>query len=167
LARISEIPALPEIEIAAAEIIPLEDLPLTMRGDGLPIDVLERAAAEGRLFTAICLPQDRPVGFALAMVVDGSGHLHELDVLPSHGRRGLGAALVTAVVEWARSRAYPSMTLTTFRHLPFNAAFYEGLGFRSLPDDRLSEQLAGLLEAEAKSGLARSKRIAMRLDLTP
>lgn len=88
-------------------------------------------------------------------------------MLPGHGRRGLGSALVGTVVEWAEQHGFSSLTLTTFRHLPFNAPFYRSLGFRELPDAGLPEQLAGMLVEEAESGLDRSTRIAMRLDLTP
>ncbi|MBW2292527.1 MAG: GNAT family N-acetyltransferase [Deltaproteobacteria bacterium] len=166
-ARQGEIATIRAIEIAAAELIPLKDLPVELREDALPVEVVERAVAEGRLFAAVCLPQDSLVGFALATLIDGSAHLHELDVLPSHGRRGLGSALVAAVAEWAKQGGFSSLTLTTFRHLPFAAAFYRGLGFYGLPDDGLPEQLAGLLVAEEESGLDRSARLAMRLDLTP
>ena len=39
-----------------------------------------------------------PVGFALVeMLADDLPHLEELDVDPSHGRRGLGTALVRGV----------------------------------------------------------------------
>src|SRR5438445_4218578 len=47
---------------------------------------------------------------------------HRFDVHPSHGRRGLGTALVREVCEWATLCGYVMLTLTTFRavawHLP-------------------------------------------------
>ena len=166
-ARRHEIAAIRKIEIAAAEIIPEEDLPAEMRERGMLVGPLEQAVADGRLFIAICLSENSPVGFALATRVDDSGHLRELDVLPSHGRRGLGRALVQAVVEWAEQLGFPSLTLTTFRHLPFNAPFYQRLGFCGLPDEGLPEQLEQLLVEEARNGLDRSTRIAMSLALAP
>jgi hypothetical protein len=54
--------------------------------------------------------------------------------------------------------------LTTFRHLPWNAPFYQKVGFRILEKANLDEQLAEILEEEAK-GLDITKRVAMRLDL--
>ena len=167
LARTDEIESIRAIEIAAAKVIPAEDLPPEMGQGALPFDLLERAVSEGRLFVAINLSEHCPVGFALATVVDDSGHLFELDVLPSHGRRGVGAALIAAVVAWAKQRGFPSVTLTTFRHLPFNAPFYERLGFQGLPENGLPGPLVELLEKEEANGLDRSTRLAMRLDLAP
>lgn len=55
------------------------------------------------------------VGFALAGQVDGHAHLFEMDVVPGHGRRGIGTALLESVCRHALARGYPSMTLTTLR----------------------------------------------------
>lgn len=161
----AEIAALPAIEMAAAEVFPAEDIPAELRQEGLSRETFQTAADEGRLFVAICLPLARPVGLALATLVDGSAHVHEMDVLPEHARRGLGRALLGAVVAWAEQRGFPSVTLTTFRHLPWNAPFYAAQGFRALPDQQLPAGLARLLAAEAEAGLDPSKRVAMRLDL--
>ena len=38
-----------------------------------------------------------PVGFALCGDVDGDAHLFEMDVVPEHGRRGVGSALLESV----------------------------------------------------------------------
>lgn len=149
----------------AAEIFSVEDIPLELRREGLSRETFETAAREGRLFVAIFLPESRPVGLALATLVDGSAHLYEMDVLPDHARQGLGVALIEAVVTWAKQRGFPAVTLTTFRHLPWNAPFYAQHGFCSLPDDQLPKELALMLDGEEASGLDRSKRVAMRLDL--
>ena len=74
--------------------------------------------------------------------------------------------MVETVVKWARRREFPSITLTTFRHLPWNGPFYRRLGFEELSDAALTKELAEQLECEAAEGLDRSKRVAMRLDLT-
>jgi GNAT superfamily N-acetyltransferase len=63
------------------------------------------------------------------MIIDRSAHLHEIDVLPEHGRKGLGRALVLRVAEWARANGYPSATVTTFRNLPWNTPSYASVGF--------------------------------------
>lgn len=154
---------LPGIEVAAAGRFSEADLAPDLRRDGLPQAFLESAARDGRLWTAVATASGRPVGFALATVVDGSAHLYELDVLPEHGRRGLGRALIRAVVEWARRQAFHGVTLTTFRHVAWNAPFYRRLGFREVPTPALTPELARQLEREAARGLTR--RLAMRLDL--
>ncbi len=55
------------------------------------------------------------------------------------------------------------MTLTTFASLPWNAPFYERLGFRRLAGAERGGRLAALLRAEERRGLR--DRVAMRLDL--
>ena len=86
-----------------------------------------------------------------------------MDVHPNHGRLGIGAALVRTVICWARAEGHPTVTLTTFRHLPWNAPFYRRLGFLDVPDEDLSAELAQHLDNEERNGLDRSKRVAMRL----
>jgi ribosomal protein S18 acetylase RimI-like enzyme len=106
-----------------------------------------------------------PVGFALVTLVNDEAHLDEVDVLPNYGQQGIGTELVSAVANWARSRAHSSLTLITFKHLPWNAPFYEKLGFVRLRTAELSVGLAELIEEEGKAGIDVSKRIGMRLTL--
>jgi GNAT superfamily N-acetyltransferase len=160
-----EVGALPSIEAAAAQILPLEDLPTQMREDASSPAEFQKAAAEGRLLVAIYKPLRKPVGFALLLVVDDNGHLHELDVHPEHARQGLGASLVEAVVEWAQTNEFAWLTLTTFRHLRWNAPFYERHGFREFPNASLGPELVALREKESEAGFAYEKRLAMRLDV--
>ena len=107
--------------------------------------------------------QDEPVGFALAWLRPGALHLRELDVLPTHGRRGLGARLVAHVATEAQRRGFPLVTLTTFTEAPWNAPYYERLGFRRLAAEGLPEWLAAIRHEEASEGLDRWPRIAMAL----
>jgi GNAT superfamily N-acetyltransferase len=158
---------LPAIEAAAAALFPPEDLAPAQRQQTAGAPTFARAARAGRLWTANVKSDGRPVGFALVTIVDGSAHLYEIDVLPEHGRRGLGTALVGAVVAWARQQGFPSVTLTTFRHLPWNGPFYRRLGFEEVPAAELTPELAGHLEEEVQRGLDPAKRVAMRLALSP
>ena len=92
---------------------------------------LTRAATEQRAWVAID-DLGAVIGFAVAWVIDGEGHLDELAVTPAHGRRGIGRALVDEVLEWTAARGLPSCTLITFREVPWNAPFYEKLGFEAV-----------------------------------
>ncbi len=101
---------------------------------------------------------DATVGFLLATRYPDVLHIEEMSVLPSHGRRGLGRALLERALDEARARGLRRVTLTTFEHLPWNAPFYAQLGFqktRDVDDCRLREQLV----REAAAGLLR--RVAM------
>jgi GNAT superfamily N-acetyltransferase len=121
---------------------------------------LEKAQNEGRLWVARA---DRePVGFAhVEMIEPGMAHLEEIDVHPDHGRRGLGTRLVLAVCHWAASCGFGSVTLCTFRDVPFNMPFYSHLGFAVVPPEELSGALRAVVEDETRRGLDRSRRVVM------
>lgn len=74
------------------------------------------------------------VGFAHVLPYDAHAHLEQLSVLPAHGRRGIGAALVRAAMEEARWAGHEVMSLTTYRDVPWNAPFYARLGFAEVTD---------------------------------
>jgi GNAT superfamily N-acetyltransferase len=114
---------------------------------------------------AVVLVWGRPAqGFACVDIVEGVAHLWQLSVLPSFGRRGIGRALVQAVCDWASSNGYRAVTLTTFRDVPWNAPFYDRLGFRVLHD--LSPGLKAIRDHERDIGDDDfGPRVAMRKDL--
>lgn len=115
---------------------------------------------------AVLLAGDPPVGFASIEIVDGSAHLWQLSVLPRAARRGIGSALVEAVCTWARSHGYGAVTLTTYQDVPWNAPFYERLGFSVL--DELTPELAAIRDHEKAIGDDDfGPRLAMRRDLGP
>lgn len=81
-----------------------------------------------------------PVGFAVTTTLPGLLWIDEMAVHPDHGRRGIGKALVAAVLDHGRFAFHNTVGLSTFRDVPFNAPFYERMGFvrvslKSLPDD--------------------------------
>jgi len=160
-AELAHTAPLPGIELAAAALYPDEDLPPSHRVEETPVSVFERAAREQRLWVALDAA-GAPIGFALVTLVDATAHLHELDVLPSHGRRGVGTALVRAVIDWAERQGFPALTLITFRHLAWNMPFYQRLGFEMLDDSELGPGLRSCLAGEAREGLDLAKRVAMR-----
>jgi GNAT superfamily N-acetyltransferase len=96
------------------------------------------------------------------MVVAGTRlHLGELDVLPEHGRRGVGTALVGTVMEWGRSRGFSEITLTTYRDLAWNAPFYSGIGFSIVPETEWDDDMRRRFEEEASLESERSRRVVM------
>jgi ribosomal protein S18 acetylase RimI-like enzyme len=103
------------------------------------------------------------IGFAVAWMVDREGHLDELAVAPAHGRRGVGRALVDEVVAWTLARELPSITLTTFRDVPWNSPYYEKLGFHVV--STLTPALQALVDQQATWGLEPSLRVVMRRSL--
>lgn len=106
-----------------------------------------------------------PVGFALARELGGLAHLDELDVVPEHGRQGLGAQLLRAVCHWAAGRGYAALTLSTFRDIPWNAPFYSRHGFRIAHPHDLSEEHVYLVRSEHARGLRTDLRVVMEYRL--
>lgn len=165
LARSDEVAHLPAIEKMSGDLFPLEDLPRVLREHGgLPLSFFEEARLARRLWVARPPERADPVGFAAVILLDASAHLHQLSVVPAHGRQGLGRALVLAAARWAWQEGFASLTLTTFRHLAFNGPFYASLGFEPLPVVLQGPEIRAALAREAENGLDPEKRVAMRLD---
>jgi GNAT superfamily N-acetyltransferase len=97
------------------------------------IDGRQRAAEPGFVLVAVA-EDDEPVGFVHVLLVDGHAHLEQLSVLPTHQRRGLGAALTRAAMERARHDGHDRLTLCTYRDVPWNGPFYRSLGFTEVTD---------------------------------
>lgn len=139
-------------------------MPASVLAESTPLEDFRSAQESGLLWVARD-PAGTPVGFALVEWLDGEPHLDEIDVHPAHGRRGLGRALVAAVLDWAREAGQRGITLTTFRDVPWNAPFYASLGFRELAPPELGPGLAAALRDEAARGLDPARRVAMRCAL--
>jgi ribosomal protein S18 acetylase RimI-like enzyme len=169
LATVDDVPAMQSAEIAAIERFrDIEDERIARTADAPPYsrEGLERAIGEQRAWVAV--DDGRAIiGFAVAWMVAGEGHLDELAVVPTHGRRGVGRALVDEVVAWTVAQGVGSITLTTFRDVPWNSPYYEKLGFHVVSP--LTPALQALIDEQATWGLEPSLRVVMRrslLDLT-
>lgn len=165
-ARGSDLAALAAIERAAGALFAEAGMQGAFLAETTPAATLRASLAGGLLWVATDA-DDRPVGFALASVLDSGPHLEELDVHPDFGRRGLGAALVAAVLDWSRAAGYGGLTLVTFRDVPWNGPFYERLGFRPLAADDLGADLHEHLENEAARGLPSERRVVLRYTGSP
>jgi len=120
--------------------------------------------AAGRAFVTVD-GDDRPVAYAMVDWVDGDVHIEQLSVDPVVARRGIGAQLLGYVHEWAARNGARAVTLTTFRDVPWNAPYYARLGYRVLADGEAGAGLADVRTAEARAGLDRWPRVAMRRPL--
>ncbi len=103
----------------------------------------------------------RAVAFLVAGVVDGNAHVDEVAVHPSHAGQGLGRALIDHLGEWADDCGLPAVTLTTFVDVPWNAPYYERIGFRRLRESEWGPELARIRWDERERGLDDSPRTAM------
>jgi GNAT superfamily N-acetyltransferase len=156
-----DIHILPKIERAAGSRFAPYGLVELFAAVHTAVEQLEDRQARGQLWVAADR-ENRPVGFAAASILDGCGHLDELDVLPRHGRNGLGTRLLDQVCVWAWRQACPGVTLSTMRDVPWNAPFYRSRGFHDVPAESLTEGLVRLQQAEATAGLPVERRVIMR-----
>ena len=159
VARPQDLARLPAIELAAARLLEGQ-APESVLTETTRCDVLQKAQQEGRLWVA--LTDDAAIGFAHVEIHErGSAHLEEIDVDPAHARRGVGTRLVVHVCHWAAESGYASVTLSTFRDVPFNRAFYARLGFEIVPPGAQSPALIAIVEDETRRGLDPTRRVVM------
>ncbi len=114
-----------------------------------PVPVADR----GEVPLAAFVSGDPPVGFVWLNLMCGEPHIEELAVLQSAGRRGLGTALVEASCGCAEQAGYRSVTLCTYRDVPWNGPFYRSAGFVELAPDAWCADLAALRATERANGL--------------
>lgn len=163
-AKPEHISALPAIERAAATVFPEDMIPDNVKDYVLSLEEFENALAQKLLWVAIT-EEGQPVGFAMVTINEKgkSAMLAEIDVEPGHQQKGLGRALVQAVIKWAHNEDIRHLSLTTFSTVPWNAPFYKKMGFRRLSRNELTANLIKMLSKENELGL--KNRIAMQLDL--
>ena len=99
-------------------------------------------------------------GFLAAQLVGDALHIAELAVSLDHQQQGLGRALMAAADARAGDLGLAALTLTTFTDVPWNAPFYEKLGFEKLTADSLDDRLADILARRNRAGLAETLRDA-------
>lgn len=163
-ARPEHMAALPEIERAAADIYPEEVLPQGLRAQTSSIEDFESARRLGLLWVAVAA-DGSPVGFALAEDHGIDLHSDELDMHPAYQRRGIGRALVGAVCQAAWEAGHRGVTLTTYADIPWNAPWYERLGFRVVAPEEVSPERTATVQSETQSGFDPQLRVAMLKDL--
>ncbi len=162
---VADVPRLREIEVLAGEAFRV--LGMDAVADDPPPDAAEyeELVQAGRTWV-VADDADVAVGYAVADVVDGRAHVEQVSVDPAHAGLGLGRVLVEEIARWGVTKGLTEGSLTTFRDVPWNAPYYERLGFRTLSPDELGPELARLREKERAHGLDRWPRVAMVRDLT-
>ena len=162
-ARAAHVPALCAIERTAVELFRGHRAWSAYAAMAIPPELLEVATARGLVWVA--LEQDAPVGFVWLDDTMGEGMIGvaEIDVLPSHGRRGIGAALLEHACAWARAAGYRTVGLGTLGDVPWNAPFYERHGFAVVDKDEPA--FARARERDRENGFPDDLRVFMSRDL--
>lgn len=115
--------------------------------DGVPTQFLRDAIRENMVIAADF--EGIAIGFCL-MSIRGEAdfYIDQLSVDPAHGRKGIGAALVTACLQYSESLGHKEVFLSTFRHLEWNGPFYKKLGFKELPRRKLTDWMIEIENAQ-------------------
>lgn len=163
-ARPDDLDGLRDIERAAGSVF--RGLGMDEIAEDEPPTVEELAAfqTDGRAWVAVDAA-DRPVAYLLVEPVDGNAHIEQVSVHPDHAGQGIGRDLLEVAADWARDHDLTGLTLTTFSHVPWNAPYYERIGFQTLGEHDVTEGLRAIREHEATLGLDRWPRMVMRRGL--
>jgi hypothetical protein len=78
----------------------------------------------------------------------------------------VGRQLLLAAIEHARREQMRAVTLTTFRDVPWNAPFYQRMGFVEVAPGEQEAHLLDALQKEVEHGFAAERRCAMHLRLS-
>lgn len=162
----TDLAAVQAVEVAAGRRFAEVGMAAVADDDPTPAEELLAAADAGRAWVATD-DGGRPVGFVLAEVLDGNGHVEEVAVHPDHQGRGLATALLDQVTAWASGGGFPAVTLTTFRDVPWNGPYYLRRGFRVLEPHEVGPELAARRAEEAGRGLDPDLRVCMRREVAP
>ncbi len=162
-ARLEELPRLTEIELDAFATL-AEALSISDAAHALPHAIL-RKALEAGLVIVVADGDDRPVGFLAAEEISDTLYVIELDVSRDWQRKGVGRRLMAHAVEMARTRRLSALTLTTDRHVPFNAPFYQSIGFQTVDGEAMLPFMRAKVDAEISNGMDPERRVAMVLRL--
>lgn len=156
---------LPTIERTASFLFrTIPDLAWIADADDMPVKRHLEFVARGTSWVAEAAP-GQIAAFLCAEATDEALHIWELSVAIDHQRKGIGSRLISHAIAFAREARLASVTLTTFRAIPWNEPAYQRIGFVTLQTDELDERLHAILDREAAAGLPRDRRCAMRLFL--
>jgi GNAT superfamily N-acetyltransferase len=162
-ASTGDLARLPAIQTAAGAVFRDVGMADIAGNPPMPLDALARYQQAGHAWVAVDR-LDRPIAFVVVDVIDECAHIEQVSVRPDHARQGIGRALIDHVGAWASGQGLHALTLTTFRAVPWNAPYYERLGFTE-PSGDPAPGLAAIMAAETAAGLDPAARVHMRRSL--
>jgi GNAT superfamily N-acetyltransferase len=160
LAGEDDVAAVRAVEVAAGAMFKAVGISSAALDTPPDLDELREYVLLERLWVAVD-EQDRPVAHIAMAIVDGHAHLEQVSVEPSFGRRGIGRELIEHVSTWARAGGLYTMTLTTYAEVPWNAPYYQRLGFRRMREDEWTPGLRAIRDREIAAGLDEWPRVCM------
>lgn len=160
---IEDTPNLPTIEQSAGELFrTIPELEWIADGEDLAPERHRELLKGGACWVAET-KDGLLVAFLSAETAGDALHIWELSVLRDCQNRGIGRALLSEAVGYARAHRLCAVTLSTFRDVPWNEPMYRRLGFATVERPDCDERLAEILDREIAAGLPGERRCAMRL----
>ncbi|GAB3284027.1 GNAT family N-acetyltransferase [Parasphingorhabdus pacifica] len=159
-ARGDDLPVLRDIERAAGA--PFRNLGMDAIADDDPPSIEDLSAFQqaGRAWV-FADEHDHPAAYLLVAPVDDYAHVEQVSVHPRRARQRLGRQLIDVADAWAAQHDLVGLTLTTYVEVPWNAPYYERLGFRTMTHGELTGGLRSLRDQEAARGLDAWPRVTM------
>lgn len=158
-ARHDEVDVLLAIERAADARFAEVGHPELASGPERPSDAVRRAIDSGRITVAVV--EGAPVGFVIRATHDGRACIAQLSVLASHGRRGVGGALLELAVAAFRAEGHATVVLFTQSDVPWNGPWYERHGFSVVPEAAWTPAMRAEIASQVAEGLDRATRVPM------
>jgi GNAT superfamily N-acetyltransferase len=159
--RLDDLERLRSIERAAGEAFRSISMKAIADGEPPSVDELAAYTRSGRAWVAADA-NGEPIGYIIVEEIDSCVHIAQVSVHPRHARQGIGSRLIHTAACWGAANGFTEMTLTTFEHVPWNAPYYERLGFRVVPEELWTEGMRQVVEHEAALGLAAWPRVVMK-----
>lgn len=164
LASPDDVPKVAPLELAAGEVF--RSIGMDAIADDPPIAeaVLLQAVEEQRLWVAVEYGVLK--AYLLGEFLPHSLHIDQVTVHPDAARRGLGALMIESVSADPRSKELGLITLTSFANVPWNAPYYERIGFLDIAESEWPEGVAEKVAADNAHGLDAWPRVVMQRVIT-
>jgi len=161
--RLSDIDCFTAIERSAGQAFKsIADLAWVADGGVMSAREHRHFVEAGLSWVAIETASQTAAGFIIGEIIGDDFYIAEVSVSQTHQQKGIGSKLIQTVFNQARALDLNEATLTTFLDVPWNAPYYERLGFVVLTDQNIPSYLKQKLHHEESAGLPLELRCAMR-----
>jgi GNAT superfamily N-acetyltransferase len=157
LARAADLPRLPAVEMAAAQRFLSSLHPDAAEGYPISVALHQTWLPHDGVWIAETAHREI-VGFACWVPLAMDMYVVEVDVHPAHAGRRVGAKLLDALSAFGGRLGFGRLVLRTFRDVPWNAPYYQRLGFEALPEREEHPELTSVRRQEASVGLDTTAR---------
>ncbi len=157
LARNADCHLLPAIERSAGELFRTIGMGDVTDDGETNAEIWEPICENGTLWVATD-ETDTPVGFLAAGEQANLLFVYELAISTPFQGRGLGKQLMGAAGDYAHRHKQAGLALTTFCDVPWNAPYYQRMGFEIVPDQDLPQPIQTIIAAEHERFPAADRR---------